>query len=90
MQFRGLIDLQKKNGLEILFTYANDKSCVEMVSVLGRVFKDRTTAEINQSKYISVMADGAKDAGGLKNETVFSRYLQQGSYRFSRTFMDSD
>ena len=69
-----------------------------MVSVLGKVFKDRTTAEISQSKHISMMADGAKDAGGFKNETVFCRYLQQGLYRFSetnfqdfsRTFMDSD
>ena len=77
-KFQGLIDLQKKNGLEISSTYANDKSCAEMVSVLGKVFKDRTTAEINQSKYISVMADGATDAGGLENETVFCRYLQDG------------
>ena len=77
-KFQGLINLQKKNGLEISSTYANDKSCAEMVSVLGKVFKERTTAEINQSKYISVMPDGAMDAGGLENETVFCRYLQDG------------
>ena len=77
-KFQGLINLQKKNGLEILSTYANDKSCAEMVSVLGKVFKERTTAEINQCKYISVMADGATDQGGLENETVFCRYLQDG------------
>ena len=77
-KFQGLINLQKKNGLEKSSTCANDKSHAEMVSVLRKVFKDRTTAEIKQSKYFSVMADGAKDAGGLKNETVFSRYLQDG------------
>ena len=49
-----------------------------MVSVLGKVFKKRTTAEINQSKYISMMADRAMDAGGLENETVFCQYLQDG------------
>ena len=49
-KFQGLINLQKKNGLEISSTYANDKSCAEMVSVLGKVFKERTTAEISQSK----------------------------------------
>ena len=70
-KFQGLINLQKKNGLEISSTYANDKPCTEMVSVLGKVFKERTTAEINQSKYISVMADGAMDVGGLDNQTVF-------------------
>ena len=30
-KFQGLIDLQKKNGLERSSTYANDKSCAEMV-----------------------------------------------------------
>ena len=49
-----------------------------MVSVLRKVFKDRTSAEINQSKYISVMADGVTDAGCLENEIVFCRYLQDG------------
>ena len=56
-KFQGLINLQKKNALEILSTYANDKSCTEMVSVLGKVFKERTTAEINQSKYSVNMRD---------------------------------
>ena len=63
-KFQSLIDLQKKNGLERSSTYANDKSCAEMVCPWRGVSK-RTTAEINQSKYISVMADGAMDAGGL-------------------------
>lgn len=77
-KFPGLINLQKRNGLQISSTYANDKSCAEMVSVLGKVFKERTVSEINQSNYISVMADGATDAGGLENETVFCRYLKDG------------
>ena len=77
-KFPGLINLQKKNGLQIWSTYANDKSCAEMMSVLGKVFKERTVSEINQSSYISVMADGATDAGGLENETVFCRYLKDG------------
>ena len=33
-KFPGLINLQKKNGLQISSTYANDKSCAETVSVL--------------------------------------------------------
>lgn len=77
-KFPGLINLQKKNGLQISSTYANDKSCAEMVSVLGKVFKERTVSEVNQSNYISVIADGATDAGGLENETVFCQYLKDG------------
>lgn len=77
-KFQGLIYLQKKNGLELTSTYANNKTCVEMVSVLGKLFKEETTRDINKSNYISVMADGATDAGGLENETVFCRYVLDG------------
>lgn len=49
-----------------------------MVSVLGKMFKEETVREINQNNYISVMADGATDAWGLENETVFCRYVQDG------------
>lgn len=49
-----------------------------MVSVLGKMFKEETVQEINRNTYISVMADGAMDAGGLENETVFCHYVQDG------------
>ena len=77
-KFQGLTDLQKKNGLDLTSTYANNKTCVEMVFILGKMFKERTAREINKSNYISVMADGATDAGGLENETVFCRYVLDG------------
>lgn len=77
-KFQGLIDLQKKNGLDLTSTYANNKTCVEMVFILGKMFKERTAREINKSNYISVMADRATDAGGLENETVFCRYVLDG------------
>lgn len=43
-----------------------------MVSVLGKLLKEGLAAEINNKHYISVMADGATDAGGLENETILS------------------
>lgn len=42
-KFEGLLALQKKNSVEINYTYANDKSCAEMVSVIEKVFKDQLT-----------------------------------------------
>ena len=42
-QIRQLLALQKKNSVEINHTYANDKSCAEMVSVIEKVFKDQLT-----------------------------------------------
>ena len=77
-KYEGLLSLQKKNGLEINMTYANDKSCAKLVSVIGNVFKDDLTDEVTRATYISVMADGATDAGGLENETVYARLIRDG------------
>ena len=77
-KFSPLIALQKKNGLELTSTYANDKSCAQMVSVLRKLSKEGLAAELNNKHYISVMADGATDAGGMENETVFCRFVRNG------------
>ena len=77
-KFSTLVALQKKNGIELTSTYANDKACAQMVSVLGKLSKEGLTAEINNKHYISVMADGATDAGGMENETVFCRFVREG------------
>ena len=77
-KFPGLIDLQIKNGLELTYTFANNKTCVEMVYFLGKMFEEVTAGETSKSNYISVLADGATDAGGLENETVFCRYVLDG------------
>jgi len=49
-----------------------------MVSVIGKVCKDQLTKEVTQTNYISVMADGATDVGGVENETMYSRFLRDG------------
>lgn len=49
-----------------------------MISVIGKLCKKGLTAEVNSKNYISVMADGATDAGGLENETVFCRFIRDG------------
>ena len=77
-KFHGLIDLQTKNGLQLTSTYANDKACAQMISVIGKLAKEELAAEIGKKNYISVMADGATDAGGIENETVFCRFVQDG------------
>ena len=65
-----VLSLQKKNGLEINMTYANDTLCVKMESVIRNVFKHDLTDDVTRANYISVMADATTDAGGLENETV--------------------
>ena len=65
-KFSALVALQKKNGIELTSTYTNDKTCAQMVSVLGKLSKEGLAAEINNKHYISVMADGATGAGGWR------------------------
>ena len=77
-KFEGLLALQGKNGVEINSTYSNDKSCSEMVSVIGKVCKDQLTKEVTETNYISVMADGATDVGRVENETVYCCFLRDG------------
>ena len=77
-KFERLLAFQKKNGVKINSTYSNDKSCPEMVSVIGKVCKDQCTKEVIKMNYISVMADGATDVSGVENETVYCCFLCDG------------
>ena len=52
-------------------------SSAQMVSVLGKLSKEGIVAEMNKH-FISVMADGTRDAAGIENETVFCRFIQDG------------
>ena len=49
-----------------------------MVSVLGKLSKEGIVAEMNNKHFISVMADGTRDAAGIENETVFCWFIQDG------------
>ena len=74
----GLVSPQKKNGLEINMTYANDQSRAKMVSVVVNMYKDQLTDEFRRTNYISVMADCKTDTGGLKNETMYAHFIREG------------
>lgn len=73
-----LLALQKKNGLDISQTYANEKSCSTLVSLVGSVFTEELASEVNEKKYLSLMIDGATDASSKENETVHCRFLKDG------------
>ena len=73
-----ILALQKKNGLEINQTYANDKSCGTLISTIGTVLTEELASEVNRKKYLSVMIDSTTDASGKENETVHCRFVQDG------------
>ena len=77
-KFEGLLLLQRKNGVILNKTYANTKSCAELVSFLSNSFRDDLIRELNSKNYFSLMADGAADVGGNENETVVCRFVRDG------------
>lgn len=77
-KFEPILALQRKNGLEISPTYANDKGCNNFVSLVCSVITEQLSSEINGKSYLSVMTDGATDASGKENETVHCRFVRDG------------
>ena len=78
-KFGPILSLQKKNGLNINLTYANDNSCATLVSLVSLVITDQLASAVNDgSKYLSIMIDGATDSSGIENETVHCRFVKDG------------
>ena len=77
-KYQAILSLQKKNGLDISTTYANDKSCNNFVAVISEVMTEELAIEINEKNYISIMIDGATDVSGKENETVHCRFIKDG------------
>ncbi|XP_067017850.1 zinc finger protein 862-like [Acropora muricata] len=77
-KYQAILSLQKKNGLSISTTYANNKSCNNFVAVISKVMTEELASEINEKNYISIMIDGATDTSGKENETVHCRFIKDG------------
>ena len=78
-KFPKLLDLQRKNGLQIGETYSTDKKCAEMVSTISNVYQNRLAVTVNKNiKYMSIMIDSGEDAGGVENETFHCRFVENG------------
>lgn len=77
-KFDPILSLQRKNGVNINLTYANDNSCTTVVSLVSLMITDQLASEVNGRKYLSIMIDGATDSSGIENETVHCRFLKDG------------
>ena len=78
-KFPKLLDLQRKNGLQIGETYSTDKKCAEMVSTISKVYQNKLAKTVNENvKYMSIMIDGGEDAGGVENATIHCRLVEHG------------
>ena len=65
-KFQILCNLQAKNGLDL----GNDKGSQAFVSCIADVEKQPISDDLVNTKFISVIADGAADNGIIENETL--------------------
>ena len=77
-KYAGLIQLQKKNGLEVGPTYANDTKCAEMTQIIAKLLADDLSQKLREAHFFSLLIDGASDVAGIENETIHCRIIQNG------------
>lgn len=50
-----------------------------MVSTISKVYQNKLAVTvIEHVKYMSIMTDGDEDAGGVENETILCRFVENG------------
>ena len=70
---KGLCDLQEKNGLDFGTQYKNDKACRDFVESIAAVEKERSQEEIENARFLCVLADGSTDKSITEQESVYVR-----------------
>ena len=73
--------LDKAKGLNIGTTYHNDKSARLLTQAIADTERNKVKTEIEGSKFVSILSDGATDSSVTENEIVYVRVCKQ--YCFS-------
>lgn len=81
-KYAGLIQLQKKNDLDVGVTYANDMKCAEMTEIIGKLLADDLSIKLNKAHFISVLIDGTSDVSGTENETMHCKMVETAEQSF--------
>ncbi|KAG2468242.1 MED23 polymerase, partial [Polypterus senegalus] len=75
-KFSSLCKLQKANGLDLGSTYLNDHACREFIGAIAQISRDQIEKEIQESRFLSILADGSTDTGIIEQELVHVRYVR--------------
>ena len=73
-KFKGLCDLQEKNGLDLGSQYRNDEAYKQFVESIAEVENERAKKEIESDRFLCVLADGSTDKSIVEQEAVYVRY----------------
>lgn len=77
-KFKPMLLLMKKNGIDINMTYANDKSCANIIGVIADTIREHTAAKVSSAQYMSFIIDGDTDVSVKECEIVYVRILVDG------------
>lgn len=74
-KFPNLVGLMKKNGVDVGSNYINEKACREFCISAADVLKENTAEQVQNARFICLLADGSTDKSITEQEIVYVRYV---------------
>ena len=74
----GLIDLQKKNGIDCKYSNFNWDTITEIQSCIARTLTDNIVSDVKASSVYAMMLDESTDIGVEKRLSICVRYVKNG------------
>ena len=78
-KMKAVCALEERHGADLGEGYKNDRGCSVFVEFIARDQQERLVAELTQSKFFSLQADGSTDAGNIEDELFLVLYLDYHS-----------
>ena len=73
--YPGLVDLHKKNGVNLPSCYHSNKACARyLVDIHAEICED-ILQDMREARYLSVLIDGSTDCAILEMESVYVRFV---------------
>ena len=77
-KFLPLLALQKKNGIEVSYAYANDVKCAQFDGSITDCLKNEMAEHVVKRRYLAVMFDSTTDCSVQETEAVIVQYVRNG------------
>ena len=74
-QYEILVELQKKNSLNIGNNYLTDQGCRRFIPFIYETLIEETINKIKKANFISIMFDGSTDASNVEIDPLYIRIL---------------
>ena len=74
--FPKLMELHKKNSLDLGVTYANDVSCKLFTQEIASYYFDGLKEDLENADYFSIFSDGSTDRTESEKEVIMVKYIK--------------